>query len=204
MYVLSNGGNIYAIGKKIKTNSSVKTENVNVSKYKEMDNYNYGGTLLKKCYGCSLTKIMTPAQVFCEDCRNNLWENYNMGSGTDNIEEFLEREQVVFTPEELVEFYTQASQPNASIWSCVGKAPWHVNTYGPNLMCNPNHWQVRVPKEWYDDIPEKGIICWVSNDDHTYVEVITGYTKGNKRPFLSGTREFEAAIPVRPEECYTK
>lgn len=168
-----------------------------------MDKYSYGGTLLKKCYGCKVTKLMTPTQVLCADCINELQGNH-MGSGTDNIEEFLEREQAVFTPETLAEFYTKAAQPNASIWSCVGKAPWNVNTYGPNLMCNPNHWEVRVPKEWYDDIPENGIICWVTNENHRSIAVVDDYMHGHKRPFKSGGLEFTTATPVTAEECYTK
>lgn len=198
MYVLSNGGNIYAIGKKIRTNSSVKTENVNVSKYKEMDKYDNYGTVVQKCVLCKQLKAMPSESIACNQCKETL-----MGSGTDNIEEFLERnERKMFTPKELGEFYIQASAENAEIWACTATSPWFKNAYGPNLMCYPDQWEVRVPKEWYDDIPSDGILCWATNENRTIPVIITNYKHSDKRPFKGGPLEYETAVPISPEECY--
>jgi len=55
--------------------------------------------------------------------------------------------------------------------------------------------------KWYDNIPKKGIICWVWDIEGSVKDltVIIDYSNGL---FLSAENGWKFAEPVKPEECY--
>lgn len=130
-----------------------------------------------------------------------------MGSGTDNIDELRDSASVFFTKEAIAKFYADASQEGAEIWTCQGKSPWYKarELEGPQLRSNPRHWDVRMPKKWYDNIPIEGILCWVwdgkyENPKTLVVQVVMLHD--NRGYVDSENVEWDNAEPVKPEECY--
>lgn len=63
------------------------------------------------------------------------------------------------------------------------------------------------PKEWYEDIPEDGVLCWVSDyneDVRQRARLITAVCKNNYSKFISNNGViWRYATPVKPEECWT-
>lgn len=62
-------------------------------------------------------------------------------------------------------------------------------------FCLPEDWSIYSPPKWYENIPEGGVLCWVSSD----VARITEY---RDELFSSGEREasWESVIPLTKEE----
>mgnify|MGYP003109597787 CR=1 FL=1 len=57
--------------------------------------------------------------------------------------------------------------------------------------------------EWYENIPPKGVLCWVW--DHGYsksVNIVTRYNQKKLSPFMGNMNCWQNATPIRPEECY--
>jgi hypothetical protein len=57
-----------------------------------------------------------------------------------------------------------------------------------------------VKKEWYENIPEQGVLCYVSHEDTTkpYISVITSYNRNHFR--TSEGCMYKKAIPLTEEE----
>lgn len=61
------------------------------------------------------------------------------------------------------------------------------------------------PKEWYEQIPEEGVICWVSaenSNERNTVAIIKSYVSCAEHPFISKKVCWKYATPIKPEECY--
>jgi hypothetical protein len=61
-------------------------------------------------------------------------------------------------------------------------------------------WEIQ--KEWYEDIPEEGILCWCSSSIfELYIEIVTDYIKDNDYPFITlNDDEYKQARPLTPKE----
>ncbi len=76
------------------------------------------------------------------------------------------------------------------------KPSWHQNdTYRPK------------PKEWYDNIPKDGILCWVWDSEGVPVKrsvwIVRKADHSQPIPFEAVTgATWRYARPVKPEECY--
>ena len=60
------------------------------------------------------------------------------------------------------------------------------------------------PKEWYEEIPEGGVLCWVSDDDKEKrynTAVISSYINDSTYSFRQKMIGWRYATPVKPEEC---
>jgi PAS domain-containing protein len=67
-------------------------------------------------------------------------------------------------------------------------------------------------KEWYECIPDEGIICWVwDNDENSKcLRLVVGFCQGAEYPFeaiINGfrnraTTNWKHAEPAKPEECW--
>ena len=67
--------------------------------------------------------------------------------------------------------------------------------------CTPSEFRVK-PKEWYEDIPPEGVICWVwDEEEDKRIEIITRYSANHMCPFYGKTCNWKFAEPVKPEEC---
>lgn len=56
-------------------------------------------------------------------------------------------------------------------------------------------------KEWYDNIPEEGVLCWCKGGrDKPYPMVIYKYE--DEFFYDSDSYRWLSAVPVKPEECY--
>ncbi len=73
-----------------------------------------------------------------------------------------------------------------------------------NMLFTDDEWTAYEElKQWYEDIPEVGILCWV--DDHNenvrnYVELVERYERSNAEPYITMTNSWKYATPVTPEE----
>lgn len=65
----------------------------------------------------------------------------------------------------------------------------------------PSEWIEYIKKEWYEKIPEQGVLCWV-NKEKTKIDVIKGYDPVNKAyRFVNGANHiYMIAIPLTNEE----
>ena len=60
-------------------------------------------------------------------------------------------------------------------------------------------------KEWYDDIPPEGILCWVggTENEKSFAAKIIEYDTKWTLPFIDeDTNHWQYAEPVKPEECW--
>ena len=60
------------------------------------------------------------------------------------------------------------------------------------------------PKEWYEEIPEGGVLCWVSDQniiDKSYPQMVTNYEPKDSSRFKTEFSSWVNATPVKPEEC---
>lgn len=89
----------------------------------------------------------------------------------------------------------------------------HINSHGCLVNYNndsvcfyfddPSQWSEYKEPQWYDNIPEEGVICWVSDyvkENKDSVRLITKYTQSIG--FFSSSTLWKYATPVKPEECY--
>lgn len=60
------------------------------------------------------------------------------------------------------------------------------------------------PKQWYDNIPKNGVICWVWDDNkRRTTDIIVGYDKPVRARFQSAFGLFwQNAEPIKPEDLY--
>lgn len=82
--------------------------------------------------------------------------------------------------------------------------------YGVNLgednwyFSKPSDWTIAVPKvpNWYDNIPEQGVLCWCKGDGMEPVpRIIVKYFAGTAYPFRTkGGSSHAYAIPATLEE----
>ncbi len=93
--------------------------------------------------------------------------------------------------------------------------PIEYNMEASNLGWSPvlspiwyNHLIYRPkPKEWFDDIPKEGILCWVWDSEGVPIKRAISVICKNKTvqniPFESVTgATWRFATPIKPEECY--
>jgi len=77
-----------------------------------------------------------------------------------------------------------------------------------NRVCWDDNIKYRPkPKEWFDDIPKEGILCWVWDSERVPIERSVSIICKNKTvqniPFESVTgATWRFATPIKPEECY--
>lgn len=59
------------------------------------------------------------------------------------------------------------------------------------------------PKEWYEEIPEGGVLCWVDDSCLTkeYPQIVVDYKPNNVYKFKTAHSGWAYATPVLPEEC---
>jgi len=67
---------------------------------------------------------------------------------------------------------------------------------------SPESWQEYVEPQWYDNIPEQGILCWVWDGDYAdkRVTVIRRYAKDSYEEGGTSTWFWYNAIPLTHEE----
>lgn len=64
-------------------------------------------------------------------------------------------------------------------------------------------WEKYIPKNWWDEIPGKGVLCWVwdHSEANKEMSIITAYDPDEKSfPFESTTSCFKNAVPLTKEE----
>ena len=59
------------------------------------------------------------------------------------------------------------------------------------------------PKEWYEEIPEGGVLCWVDDSCLTkeYPQIVVDYEPDDVYKFKTSHSGWAHATPVKPEEC---
>lgn len=65
-----------------------------------------------------------------------------------------------------------------------------------------------IKSNWYQNIPEEGIICWVSDinpDEHDQVSIIREYRDKAREPFVTyKDNTYQFTTSVAPEDIYDK
>jgi len=73
-----------------------------------------------------------------------------------------------------------------------------------STVSDPCCWVKVLKKEWYEEIPEKGRLCWVCHntiDLYTQIAVIVQYMPNRPRKFMSKTKEtWYYAVPLTNAE----
>jgi hypothetical protein len=70
---------------------------------------------------------------------------------------------------------------------------------------NPEIWSEYKEPQWYDNIPNEGVLCWLSSDvtDKKLIAgVVIRYENHGKPLFHTNFSSYYHATPVKPEECY--
>ncbi len=71
-----------------------------------------------------------------------------------------------------------------------------------------HRYRVVLKKEWYDDIPEDGILCWVwttDEDEGTIIAIVSKKHNSNHRSWKFETTDFDSwryAKPIKPEDLW--
>lgn len=76
-------------------------------------------------------------------------------------------------------------------------------TYTPNFNRYDN-WQEYKAPQWFDNIPEKGVLCWVNDLSVVRKDIASVIIKrcGDKWFSSKDSVCWKFATPVKPEECY--
>ena len=61
-------------------------------------------------------------------------------------------------------------------------------------------WKVEEEVKWYEDIPEKGVLCWVGCRADNRVTLIKRFVESDGYQFKSETGNYYNAIPLTREE----
>ena len=64
-------------------------------------------------------------------------------------------------------------------------------------------WLTKKEVEWYEDIPEKGVLCWCydENSKDRYISVVSTYSKGRPYPFVEEDgSHWKHATPIKKGE----
>jgi len=58
--------------------------------------------------------------------------------------------------------------------------------------------------QWYDNIPEEGVLCWVWDKEEGYkgLDTVLKYESGDGLGFITTYSHFNHATPILPSECY--
>jgi hypothetical protein len=82
---------------------------------------------------------------------------------------------------------------NLGVWSITTNPKWL-----PALQYRPKK------KEWYDNIPKDGVLCWVWDATKNDIQprVITSYSDWVGIEFEASGFRWRHAEPIKPEECY--
>ncbi|OQX82751.1 MAG: hypothetical protein B6D63_07235 [Candidatus Latescibacteria bacterium 4484_7] len=90
-------------------------------------------------------------------------------------------------------------------WIDVPNDWWKKDFYAlDHTVYGPEDFRVK-PKEWYEDIPPEGILCWVSDikNEKLFAAKIIEYDTRWTLPFIDeNTSHWRYAEPVKPEECW--
>ncbi len=93
-------------------------------------------------------------------------------------------------------------------WRVIGcissKYPWNINPdcltpdwHDPNL-------EFRIVREWYDNIPKRGRLCWVSDryaNNYNNIRIIVEYDYCQQLPFISkNAGAWLHAVPLTDDE----
>ena len=88
---------------------------------------------------------------------------------------------------------------------------WKTSFYKIYKTGSPNNYCIK-PKKWYEDIPKKGVICWVWDEDKNKkrLRLITDFYQNAEYQFKETNKGFydgdavgwKHAEPVKPEECW--
>lgn len=66
----------------------------------------------------------------------------------------------------------------------------------------PENWKEYKDTQWYNNIPDEGILCWV-DDYNDYTKDTATIIKSKKLNFIGLEGSFwKFATPVKPEECF--
>ncbi len=90
---------------------------------------------------------------------------------------------------------------------------WKTSFYKIYKTGSPNNYCIK-PKEWYEDIPKEGVICWVwdNYEDRKCLRLVVGFRQGAKYPFEGAVNGFiketisnwKHAEPVKCNELYKR
>ena len=82
--------------------------------------------------------------------------------------------------------------------------PW-----GLDQVLSRAYWYVYKEPKWYEDIPGKGILCWVSDDEirdsdknlkDTFLSIVNYHFPGEEYPFGTSGIEWKYAEPWKTED----
>jgi len=60
----------------------------------------------------------------------------------------------------------------------------------------------KIKEEWYKNIPECGVLCWVWDKNRSNrVSIVDSYISSNEYHFYSGTAFWKNAVPLTKEEA---
>ena len=96
-------------------------------------------------------------------------------------------------------------------WHNVDNDWWKTSFYEIYRYAPTNLFRIK-PKEWYEDIPKEGVICWVWDEDENKkrLRLITDFYQNAEYQFKETNKGFydgdavgwKHAEPVKPEECW--
>lgn len=74
---------------------------------------------------------------------------------------------------------------------------------GFEMLGSADEYYVYIEPEWYDNIPDKGILCWVGDQSvyfKTHIRIITEYTANTLHNFSDGCTPWKSATPLTRDE----
>lgn len=78
------------------------------------------------------------------------------------------------------------------------------NTIVETNFKHPESWETYIDPRWYENIPENGVLCWVSDESETsqlQVDRIVTVNKISSIEFVDNFGEpWKYATPVKPED----
>jgi len=188
----------------------VEVVDTDIAKFLSESNYPVTGKLVE---GFIISRILTELVEFTNDKGESLrlalkpeqLKLANTFNSQQEIWEYLVAGGKVVTnnPKNVYAFVDGATK-------CIVSTPRGVS--GTNISMTFYNYQdfskYTEPKvvNWYDNIPESGILCWVYDNESQIEDKITGlitkYTKGNFEPFteIDGKTSWRHATPATQEE----
>lgn len=97
---------------------------------------------------------------------------------------------------------------NETMWAKLVDGDLVTDIDADYTFCNPTEWSVfeEIDNKWFYNIPESGIICWVSDydtSDKLNVEIITKYDDDSVYSFKGKNESWKYADPLTPDELTT-
>ena len=77
------------------------------------------------------------------------------------------------------------------------------NRFIEHSFKRPEDWEVYMRPKWYENIPDDGVLCWVSELNEAplkYPVLIDAYKKDLARPFKNTVYHFPYAGPLTKQE----